>query len=129
MDQKLSSAATAEDITAWIVDWIARELEIPAADIDPTRSILDYSLSSVSATILVGDLEEWLEIELTPTLVWDFPTITEITAHLLSEIESRRAAGSDDTASAKDMLANLDSMSDEEVEALLAKLAADDAGA
>lgn len=110
-----------EDITAWLIDWISRELEMDAAGIDPARSLLEYSLSSVTATILVGDLEDWLDLTLPPTLVWDYPSIEAMTEYLLTT-----AAGATPVSAApveaEKLLEGIDQMSDEEVEALLNKL-------
>ncbi len=47
-------------IEEWLIDWIAKELGMPPAEIETSKSLLDYSLSSVTAMMLVGDLEEWL---------------------------------------------------------------------
>lgn len=116
--------ASKDDIIAWLIDWIAKELEMPATEIDTGHSLLDYSMSSVTATILVGDLEDWLDLTLSPTLVWDYPSIDAMTDHLLEQ-----AAGSADAAPAaapaKDagqLLEDLDGLSDEEVDALLKQL-------
>jgi acyl carrier protein len=73
--QQGTVAPSRQDISNWLVDWIGKEAELPAGEIDLDRSLLDYSLSSITATILVGDIEEWLEITLPPTLAWDYPTI------------------------------------------------------
>jgi acyl carrier protein len=140
MNKQTAPEPTAEAISAWLVDWLSREIPMPAEEIDTTASVLDYSLSSVTATILVGDLEDWLGLELSPTLVWDFPTIDEITAHLLEQIGVQRAgsaapaeapvaaAARGDAEDAEALLANLDQMSDAEVDALLARLGGDVGG-
>ncbi len=128
MNKQTPPDQTSESISAWLVDWLSREIPMPAEEIDPRASVLDYSLSSVTATILVGDLEDWLGLELSPTLVWDFPTIEEITAHLLEQIGVQAAgtgaagATSGEGEDAEALLANLDQMSDAEVDALLARL-------
>src|SRR5262245_13183901 len=53
-------APTKESISLWLTEWIAKELGLPAAEIETSQSLLNYSLSSVTAMMLVGDLEEWL---------------------------------------------------------------------
>ena len=68
-------APSRQEITDWLVDWIGKEAELPASEIALDRSLLDYSLSSITATILVGDIEDWLGVTLPPTLAWDYPTI------------------------------------------------------
>ena len=135
MNKQVAPEPTSETLSAWLVDWLSREIPMPAEEIDTAASVLDYSLSSVTATILVGDLEDWLGLELSPTLVWDFPTIDEITAHLLEQIGVQKAgtgapgaASGAGTEDAEALLANLDQMSDAEVDALLARLGEDGGG-
>jgi len=38
---------------------------------------------------MTGDLEEWLEREFDPTVLYDYPTIELLTAHLASEVRSK----------------------------------------
>ena len=119
------SDITEDALTAWIRDWLAQELEMAAEAIDPDRSLLEYALSSVSATILVGDLEDHLGVELSPTLVWDFPTVSGLAAHLLSSKAADATATSAASPEAEDdaaLLARIDELSDDEVSALLARL-------
>ncbi len=116
---------TRPEITAWLIDWIAAELDMKAAEIDTAHSLLDYSMSSVTATILVGDLEDWLDLTLSPTLVWDYTSIDAIADHLVEQTAGAPAAAApaaEAGADADAMLANLDNLSDAEVDALLAKL-------
>lgn len=116
------------ETTVWLVGWIARELEMPADQLDASRSLMDYGLSSVAATMLVGDLEDWLGLRLSPTLAWDYPSIDEMADHLQEclaadagkQPESEAAVDGDASA----LLANLDKLSDDEVEALLTRLSA-----
>lgn len=67
-----------QEISDWLVNWISRETETAVEDIDVDQSLLDYSLSSITATILVGDVEDWLGITLPATLAWDYPTISAL---------------------------------------------------
>lgn len=39
-------------VTEWLVVWIARELALPTAEIETDKSLLNYSLSSVTAMML-----------------------------------------------------------------------------
>ncbi len=73
-------------ITEWLVEWIAKELALPTAEIETDKSLLNYSLSSVTAMMLVGDLEEWLGLTLPPTLVWDYPSIDAIADYLIEQL-------------------------------------------
>jgi acyl carrier protein len=128
-------------IEGWLIDWIAKELGMAPAEIETSKSLLDYSLSSVTAMMLVGDLEEWLGLTLPPTLVWDYPSIAAIADYLVEQAGSPSAdvaAGTEPVigremagdrngqpGSGADLYASLDRMSDEEVDALLSRMMAD----
>ena len=50
--------------------------------VDDHRRFDTYGLASIDAIDMMGDLEAFLDLELSPTLLDDFPTVAELTAHL-----------------------------------------------
>ena len=72
-------------IETWLVDWIHLELQLPMGNIDRDATFLSHGMNSMTATMLVGDLEELLDSRLSPTLAWDFPTIARMAGHLATE--------------------------------------------
>ncbi len=73
---------TAPQIETWLVKAIARSLRIPPDQIDPQRPFADFGIDSVAAVELSGDLEDFLGKQVAPTVVWDYPTIALLAAHL-----------------------------------------------
>ena len=73
---------TAAQIEAWLVRAIARSLHIAEADVDRARPFAELGVDSVAAVELSGDLEAFLGKRVEPTVVWDFPTIALLAAHL-----------------------------------------------
>ncbi|MBU2705971.1 acyl carrier protein [Zooshikella marina] len=71
-------AVKAEQIADWLQthlsDQFKRYAIQPANDI----SFDALGLDSVGQVTLMSDLEEWLELELEPTLIYDYPTITAL---------------------------------------------------
>jgi acyl carrier protein len=137
MIESQAPARSKDSIIGWLVQWIARELGLPPVEIETDKSLLNYSLSSVTAMMLVGDLEEWLGLTLPPTLVWDYPSIDSIADYLIEQLgtsvagtpKSNGAAASADwqlpgTGTAP--MPPLAEMSDQEVTALLSQLIADE---
>ena len=51
-------------------------------DIDVDLPFSHYALDSVATVELTADIEDWLELRLSPTLVWDYPTISVLARHL-----------------------------------------------
>ncbi|MGD9488078.1 MAG: beta-ketoacyl synthase N-terminal-like domain-containing protein [Calditrichaceae bacterium] len=74
-------------IEEWITARLAEALEISAPEIDPQKPFSSYGLDSAQAVGLVGDLEVWLNRSLSPTLIWDYPDIASLAAHLAGEGE------------------------------------------
>jgi acyl carrier protein len=75
------------DIQTWIVNYVAELLEVKPEKIDTAIAFDRYGLDSSAAVGLAGDLEDWLERELDPTLLYDYPTIDALTQHLTEELK------------------------------------------
>jgi acyl carrier protein len=80
--KKLPSAA---EIQVWMVAYIAEILEVDSSKIDINVPFDRYGLDSSVAIGLTNELEEWLEIQLDPTLLYDYPTIDALVKHLTQE--------------------------------------------
>ena len=63
--------------------------DILESNIKTTIPLADYGLDSLQAVSLSGEIEEWLGIPLEPTIVWDYPTIEELSKHLLEQVEGK----------------------------------------
>lgn len=74
-----------EAIQKWLTEYLAFLLGEPPAAVDITLSFDSHGIDSAAAVSLVADLEEWLGIELDPTIVYDYPTVAELTAFLVNQ--------------------------------------------
>ncbi|NEP43358.1 MAG: aminotransferase class I/II-fold pyridoxal phosphate-dependent enzyme, partial [Okeania sp. SIO2H7] len=70
-------------IEAWLVLKLAERLEIKTDDIDIHKDFSDYGLNSIEAVNLSGELENFLNRRLPPTLLWDYPNISALANYLL----------------------------------------------
>ncbi|RKH45034.1 hypothetical protein D7X12_09075, partial [Corallococcus sicarius] len=75
-------SATVRQLEAWIVDALARAMNVSADRLDVAAPFAELGVDSVAGVQLVGDLEAKLERKLPPTLVWDFPSIEALARHL-----------------------------------------------
>ncbi len=78
---------TVETIQAWLIDKISQQLKIAPQDIEVRESLTRYALDSVQAVNISGELENWLGRRLSPSLLWDYPTIEQLTQYLVGESE------------------------------------------
>ncbi len=72
-------------IQNWLKVKLAEYLEIEADSIDLTEPFSNYGLASVDAVGLSGDLEDWLGRTLSPTVVYDYPSIARLARYLAGD--------------------------------------------
>ena len=127
-----------DTIQSWLTTRLAQQLGLSSADIDVCKPFTEYGLDSIVGVFLAGDLEEWLGVQLSPTVLWDYPTAEALAQYLAAELW-RQGAAVEHTASAPQLsladlsldpeeaqalLASLDGLSDAEIDQLLSELLA-----
>jgi acyl carrier protein len=90
MNQSTSGtiAQTADTIQAWFVAQIAEQLTVDPDDIDVHETFEHHSLDSAQALAIAGRAEKFLGFQLSPTLLWHYPTITALSERLAEEAVS-----------------------------------------
>ncbi|MDF5730186.1 MAG: type I polyketide synthase, partial [Rhizonema sp. PD38] len=76
-----------EAIEAWLISKIRAQLA-SSEEIDIRQPLVQYGLSSLAAVGISGDLQEWLGREISPTILYDYPTIESL-AQYLGGLETR----------------------------------------
>ena len=88
---EVSPTAKIEDwqhkIQAWLLQQVSEHLHLAPNQISTQEPLADYGLSSLTAARLSGDLQDWLEIPLDPTLLYDYPSIAELATELAQRKE------------------------------------------
>jgi acyl carrier protein len=129
--QAQASFQTIEAAGQWLIEWMAAEMNLDPRQIAAEHSFLSHGMDSMHAMMLVGDLEGRLGVRLSPTLVWDYPTIGELARIVVGQagappvsagterkgVPSRTASPTPPDARA--ILAQLDGMSEAEMDSLL----------
>ncbi|MFN6571677.1 SDR family oxidoreductase [Dendronalium sp. ChiSLP03b] len=78
----------AETIQAWLVEKISQQLKIAPQTIDVQEPFARYGLDSLAAMMLSTELEDWLRLSLSPTLIYDYPSIAALAEHLAVVVEN-----------------------------------------
>lgn len=78
-----SEPITEASIENWLVERMAHITNIPPDEIDIEESFAQYGLDSSVAMSITGELANWLEVELQPTLFWEYPNIEASTQYLI----------------------------------------------
>ncbi|MEO5826653.1 MAG: SDR family NAD(P)-dependent oxidoreductase [Gemmatimonadales bacterium] len=76
---------TVEEIRTWLIASVARAAHLDPAAIDLHESFDAYGMSSTDAVALSGDLEQLLGRELSPTLIYEYPSIEALSRFLGGE--------------------------------------------
>ncbi len=62
-------------VRLWIVQWLTVRGGIEPDQIEVNQRFEDYGLDSLMAIELIGDLEDCCDVELTPSVAWEHPSI------------------------------------------------------
>ncbi|MDP7720852.1 acyl carrier protein [Mycobacterium sp. TY814] len=68
----------------WLSERVAGYLNTPRDSIDVETPLPEYGFDSTMSLSLCADLQRELDIEADATIAWDYPTITALSAHLIS---------------------------------------------
>ncbi|GCF10239.1 hypothetical protein KDI_38030 [Dictyobacter arantiisoli] len=93
------ASSSTQTIVNWIRMQIAQRTHLDPRDIDPSAPFVNYGLDSVAAVSLSGDLEQWLQRSLSPTLIYDYPSIDTLAHYLANPTSHKEQPQKDDTAS------------------------------
>lgn len=71
-----------ESIELWMKQYLANLLSQPEDHIDVRAPFSRLGLDSAAGAAMTGELAEWLACELDPTIVFDHPSIAQLSAAL-----------------------------------------------
>jgi acyl carrier protein len=80
---------TVAAIRRWLIERVAFYLERTASSVDPDAGFVEMGLDSVYAMTLSGDVEDRFDLEIEPTLAWDYPTVNALAGYLSEELTNR----------------------------------------
>jgi acyl transferase domain-containing protein/acyl-CoA synthetase (AMP-forming)/AMP-acid ligase II/acyl carrier protein/NAD(P)-dependent dehydrogenase (short-subunit alcohol dehydrogenase family) len=66
---------------------VAGKLSLDHSSVDPKQPFADYGLSSLQLAELAGDLEQYLGREISPSLLYAYPTLDSLVRYLTNPIE------------------------------------------
>jgi len=77
-----SISPTRSEIVSWCIDYLAGVLKAPNVSITPVSSFNELGVDSVLAVHMATDLGDWLDLVLEPELIYDHPSVAELSEYL-----------------------------------------------
>lgn len=111
------SPASKQEIKSWLITKLAEQIGVAPNAIDIQEEFMNYGLNSIEAVNFSGEIEIFLGYKLSPTLLWDYSNITSLAEHLVMVATANNTK--DDLAN---NLANIDRLSESEMDALLSSM-------
>ena len=85
-------SADRRPILRWLTTQLGSYLEMPLTAIDPFVPLAEMGVDSVHAVSLVGDVEARFDIDVEPTLIFDYPTLSHIADFIGTAVAEQQAA-------------------------------------
>ncbi|NDJ25209.1 acyl carrier protein [Nostoc sp. B(2019)] len=79
---------TAEEIQTWLVSHISELLKVNPDEIDITEPLDSYGLDSVQGMLLAAQTGKLLGFQLSPLVLWHYPTIELLSQRLAEEFQA-----------------------------------------
>lgn len=86
-----SRASERSNLIQFLTSQIAVRLDCPPEEIGPDRDLLQLGLQSIDAVIISGELEDYIDGEVDPTLLLNHRTVAQVVDAFLdlrAEVES-----------------------------------------
>lgn len=83
-----------KDIETWLILKVSEQLQVAPNEIDIRQPLAQYGLNSLAAMSITGEVNEWLGCKISPTIVYDYPTIESLVKYLTgseTEISQKNA--------------------------------------
>ena len=84
--------ANRRSILRWLTAQLASYLEVSATAIEPTVPLAEMGVDSVHAVSLVGDVEAHFDIDVDPTMIFDYPTLAHIAEYIDDAVAEQQEA-------------------------------------
>jgi acyl-CoA synthetase (AMP-forming)/AMP-acid ligase II/alkylation response protein AidB-like acyl-CoA dehydrogenase/acyl carrier protein len=84
------SATNQHDVQSFLGRWIAKRCGRPVEAIGPDMEFAALGLGSVDSFELSADLSRRYELDLDPTVFWNYPNIRELAGFVRCELEARQ---------------------------------------
>jgi acyl carrier protein len=82
-DTAHAARRTEDEVRQWLLASVARVVKVTPDQIDGSQRFDTLGMDSLQAVSLSGAIEEWIGEELSPALVWEYPSIDLLVSYLM----------------------------------------------
>jgi acyl carrier protein len=82
--------ANRRPILGWLTTQLASYLEVATTAVNPMVPLAEMGVDSVHAISLVGDIEMQFDIDVDPTLIFDYPTLARIAEFISTAVADQQ---------------------------------------
>ncbi len=75
---------TEAEIREWCLAYVKRTMDDPSIAIGPDATFAQMGLDSATSVYFTVELEEWLDTELDPEIVFEHPTIADLARYIVT---------------------------------------------
>lgn len=75
----------ADELQQWLLQWVIQRGNVPAELVTGDRPLAEFGLDSLTSVELALELEQRLNVQLSPTVVWNYPTAAELSRYLAQQ--------------------------------------------
>ncbi len=90
LSELLEADSLQAKVEAWLIAWLARRANLNAGVLQPTTPFVELGIDSLSAVEISQELDQVLELELPPMVIWSFPTCEALAVYLTEELIADR---------------------------------------
>jgi acyl carrier protein len=110
----LRGASLQSALEQMVAETVAGLLDSDVARIDPEASLGDLGMDSLLGIEFRRIMQRTIGIVLSATLVWNYPTVRAIAAHIAARLDAQASAATADGPNSQPILVNVGDMTDEE---------------
>ncbi len=111
---RVDSIATATVVIEdWLLQWLIQRIDVPAEQAIADRPFADFGLDSLATLELVGELRDWLGLDLDLVLAWNYPTVAKLAAYLAEQLAGPAGHDTETATDSGDRATDLESLLDD----------------
>jgi acyl-CoA synthetase (AMP-forming)/AMP-acid ligase II/alkylation response protein AidB-like acyl-CoA dehydrogenase/3-oxoacyl-(acyl-carrier-protein) synthase/thioesterase domain-containing protein/acyl carrier protein len=83
------AAAAESALTTWLSQWLCAKRGVHEVTVDIHQPFAEIGLDSLESVEVAQDLQDWMQVSLDSTVIWNYPNVAELSLHLANLTKDR----------------------------------------